>query len=97
MKIEFQKSDFGETEPLNPSALIAAGWFYIDPPTRFSHEMWDYFLNLLGVGNYRILAMTEGTAADGFKYKRGQLLINPTAQENVKRHAEAVKQKEPGR
>jgi hypothetical protein len=67
-----------------PADLRAQGWRYIDPPTRFSIEMWDYFLSLLGEGEYKILVMTHGKTKDGFEYKRGQFIVSPKAQENMK-------------
>lgn len=66
-----------------PVELRAKGWRYIDPPTRFSHEMWDYFLRLLGEGEYRILAASSGVTKDGFAWKRGQFIVSPQALANL--------------
>src|ERR1700743_175375 len=60
-----------------PKELKDKGWKYIDPPTKFSHEMWDYFLALLGKDEYQLLIMSSGVAKDGFKWKRGQFLVSP--------------------
>lgn len=87
MKIKIEPSDFGRSDPLDPSALTREGWSYIDPPTRFSHEMWDLWLSTIGEDNYRILAMSAGTAADGFKWKRGQFLISQEGQRRMKEFA----------
>jgi len=66
-----------------PADLREKGWRYIDPPTKFSHEMWDYFLALLGEGEYQIIVGSEGVARDGFAWKRGQFFVSPQGMANL--------------
>lgn len=67
-------------EPVKDKTYIADGWVYRDIPGRFSHEMWDKFLGLLGEGNYVILAKSESEADD---WVRGQFLISPDGMKNM--------------
>jgi hypothetical protein len=90
MQIEMKEADFGQG-PFDPSALLAAGWTYMDPPTRFSHEMLDLWCDTIGRDNYRLLAMTDGIQSDGFKFKRGQFLVNPEGIKRLKEYAAANK------
>ena len=66
-----------------PKELKDKGWRYIDPPTKFSYEMWDYFLALIGEGEYQLLISSQGIAADGFKWKRGQFFVSPQGMLNL--------------
>lgn len=87
MDAEAVRKLFEEAEQsLVPPELREKGWRYIDPPTRFSLEMWDYFISLLGDGEYQIIAMTHGRDKEGFEYKRGQFFVSPKALENMKAH-----------
>lgn len=70
-------------QELVPAELRALGWRYVDPPTKFSHEMWDYFRSLIGEGEYKLLIYSEGVAPDGFKWKRGQFVISPQGMKNL--------------
>lgn len=83
MQITIDGSDFGQPEPLDVSALLKDGWVYCDPPTRFSFPMWDLFCAIIGVPNYRLLAMTTGEDKNG-PYKRGQFIISPEGQRRMK-------------
>lgn len=51
-------------QSLVPDDLRALGWRYIDPPTKFSHEMWDYFRELIGMDEHQLLIYSEGEASD---------------------------------
>lgn len=66
-----------------PPELKAAGWRYVDFPTRFSYEMWDYLLRLIGEGEYKLLAMTVAEDSKGAIQARGQFLISPQGQKNL--------------
>lgn len=66
-----------------PDDLKAKGWRYVDPPTKFSHEMWDYFLALMGDGEYQVIIASAGTSKDGFKWKRGQFFVSPQGMKNL--------------
>lgn len=68
-----------------PADLKAAGWRYVDLPTRLSLEMWDNFLSVLGEGNFRILVMSEGP-----DWRRGQFFLAPAAYENMRKHIAAL-------
>jgi hypothetical protein len=59
--------------------LTALGWRYIDPPTWFTPEMWDYFLSILGEGEYKILVMTKHP----IRGVRGQFFVSPIAVQNM--------------
>ena len=59
---------------LDVDGLMSSGWTYYDLPKRLSFEMWDYFISLLGEGNYKILIISQNSAED---WKRGQFLISP--------------------
>lgn len=78
---------------LVPANLRALGWIYIDPPTKFSHEMWDYFRALIGDDEHRLLIWSKGEAPDGFKWKRGQFVVSPLGMKNLadKERAERLK------
>jgi hypothetical protein len=65
-------------QDLVPTELRAKGWRYIDPPTKFSPEMWDYFRNLIGRDEHKLLVSSTG---DG--WKRGQFLISPQGMLNM--------------
>lgn len=66
------------SEPFKGETLIADGWVYRDIPSRLSYEFWDRFIDLLGEGNYRIMAVTTGP-----DWKRGQFLISPEGMNNL--------------
>lgn len=66
------------------------GWRYVDPPTKFSPEMWEYFLGVIGAGNYQILAESSGTTNDGLPYRRGQLMVSPAGQQNMQNHVKTA-------
>lgn len=76
-------------EPINGKSYRADGWQYVDLPSRLSLEMRDYFLKILGEGEYVILV-----ASSGHDWWRGQLLISPVGQSNLKAHIEAHKAKQ---
>lgn len=70
-------------QELVPQELRAKGWRYVDPPTKFSPEMWDYFCAIIGEGEYKLLIASEGTERDGFEWKRGQFVISPQGMLNL--------------
>lgn len=70
-------------QELVPADLRALGWRYIDPPTKFSHEMWDYFCKIIGEDEYKLLIFSEGVSPDGFKWKRGQFVVSPQGMLNL--------------
>jgi hypothetical protein len=70
-------------EPLGHEAMIAAGWRYVDPPSRFSPEMWLHFLSVIGDGEFHILVQSNGVNRNGERWARGQLLISPKGWENM--------------
>jgi len=83
---------FSEIEQdLVPEDLRALGWRYVDPPTKFSFEMWDYFRNLIGMDEHKLLIYSEGITADGFKWKRGQFVISPQGMKNLADKDRALK------
>ncbi len=64
--------------------LEGEGWKYIDPPGKFSPEMWEQFLSQFGgAENYRMLAQSSGTGPNG-PWRRGQLLVSPAGMEAFK-------------
>lgn len=65
--------------------LMQSGWLYIDPPGKFTPEMWDLFLSIIGEGNYEILIMSESTVP-GQEWKRGQLIVSPDGVVNMQRY-----------
>jgi len=65
-------------EPFEGETLMADGWVYRDLPSRLSHEMWGLFIETLGEGNYRVLAMTITS-----DWVRGQLFISPEGMKNL--------------
>ena len=76
-------------EPVVGKTYRADGWQYYDLPEWLSLEMRDYFLSLFKDDkNYVILA--ETTKGD---YWRGQMLISPEGQENMRLQALADKQR----
>lgn len=86
----FRSAGLPAGEPVAGKTYRADGWAYIDPPTRFSPEMWTYFLSLIGEENYVILAKSAGTSPhDGLPFVRGQLLVSPEGMENMKKSARA--------
>lgn len=68
-------------EPIKGKTYMADGWVYRDMPSRLSHEMWAVFLELLGEGNYVILALSRSQVDD---WIRGQFLISPQGMQNVR-------------
>lgn len=80
-------------QELVPADLRALGWRYVDPPTKFSHEMWDYFRALIGEDEHKLLIYSSGEASDGFEWKRGQFVISPQGMKNLadKDRAERLK------
>lgn len=78
-----------EQEALCPKELRDQGWIYRDIPGKFSFEMWDFLLSLLGKEpeDYRIIIMSEGR-----DWRRGQFLLGPTAQENLRNYAASKQQ-----
>lgn len=65
-------------EPFEGETIMADGWVYRDLPNRLSHEMWDFLIETMGEGNYRILAKSVGP-----DWKRGQFLISPEGMKNL--------------
>ena len=65
-------------EPIEGETLLADGWVYKDIPGRLSYEMWDHLLDIIGDGNFRVLAMSVGE-----DWKRGQLMISPNGMKNL--------------
>lgn len=65
-----------------PPDLRDKGWTYFDPPARFQPMTWDYFLALMGEGEYMLIAQSNGTDENG-PYVRGQFFISPKAQSNL--------------
>lgn len=42
---------------INPDELVMNGWQVVEPPTAFSPEMYEYFLNMFGAEkNYHVLS-----------------------------------------
>jgi hypothetical protein len=76
---------------LVPPDLRALGWRYVDPPTKFSYEMWDYFRALIGMEEHKLLIYSDGIAPDGFKWKRGQFVISPQGMKNLADKERAAK------
>lgn len=70
-------------------ALLDSGWQYRDPRGRFSPEMWDHFLSVLGDGEYRLIAGSNGVDSDGLPWVRGQLLVSPRGLANATAHLKA--------
>jgi len=85
-KVVLIASDFGQPDEVDVNALLADGWVYCDPPTRFSFEMWNLWCSTIGAENYRLLAMTEG-----HDYKRGQFLISPAGTARLREYAASHK------
>lgn len=56
-----------------------ADWEYVDPPGKFSHEMWKLFLSIYGDGQYLVIISSEGP-----DWIRGQLLVSPQGIQNMK-------------
>ena len=77
--------------PPMPKEYADKGWTYLDPPSRFSPDMWQYFLSILGEGEYKIIAQSEGRDKFGH-WQRGQLFVSPQARENMKAHLLAKKE-----
>jgi len=83
---------FNELEQsLVPEDLRALGWKYVDPPTKFSHEMWEYFRNLIGMDEHKLLIYSDGITRDGFPWKRGQFVISPQGMKNLADKDRALK------
>jgi hypothetical protein len=79
-------SDWPSDAPVPGEKLIADGWVYRDLSAKLSFEMWEFFLNLVGDGNYRILATTEGP-----DWRHGQFLISPTGIARLRDYAKSAK------
>lgn len=73
-------------EPIPGKTYRADGWQYVDLPTRLSHEMKGHFFDVIGDGNSVILAETVHR-----DWWRGQILISPEGQENMRRHTEGAR------
>lgn len=56
------------------------GWTYWDCPGRVKVQMWEAFLDMLGAGNYAVLAESRYSSGDA----RGQLFISPAGVENMR-------------
>lgn len=65
-------------EPVPGKTYRADGWAYVDPPTKFSPDMWQLMLGIFGDGEYVVLAKTTGP-----DFVRGQLLVSPRGMENM--------------
>lgn len=65
-----------------PPELKAKGWRYLDFNARFSPQMWDWILFVIGDGEYKLLVTSQGTD-DGVPWKRGQFLISPQGYANL--------------
>lgn len=76
-------SDINSEENLEPEDLLKQGWIYHDFPGKFSFEIWDFLLTIIGEGNYKLLVYSEGN-----DWKRGQFLLSPQAQKNLKAYAQ---------
>ena len=71
-------------EPVSGKTYRADGWAYIDPPVRFSPEIWDHFLALIGEGEFVILVGSSGNhPSDEKPFVRGQLLVSPAGMANL--------------
>lgn len=66
--------------------LTKEGWRYIDPPCKFSPDMWNLFLDIIGEGNYEILTLSESSVL-GKEWKRGQLMVSPSGIVNLQSHS----------
>lgn len=89
MKVTIESSDFGETGKLDVSKLLSEGWIYKDvAPAIMTPEVWELFLTIMGKGNYHILAMTSFTQG-GKPFKRGQFIISPEGQKNMRDYSGA--------
>lgn len=69
-------------EPFTGETYLQDGWVYRDP-RKMKTALWERFLNIIGVGNYRLMSLANYSYPDG-NYKRGQLLISPTGMENLR-------------
>lgn len=77
-----QMLDEIDQETLVPEDLREQGWIYKDFPGRFSLEAWDMLIGIIGKGNYKLVAFSEGRSPEG-DFKRGQFLLSPQAQQNL--------------
>jgi hypothetical protein len=73
----------GNCAPLSFEEMIRQGWVYREPQASFSPEMWDFFLSLLGDGNYHVIATQEGEG-----WKHGQLFISPNGLKQIQELSE---------
>ena len=71
-------------EPIPGKTYRADCWQYVDLQVRLSPEMKIYFFDIIGPGNSVILAQTIHP-----NWWRGQILISPQGQENMRAHTEA--------
>lgn len=69
-------------EPIPGKTYRADGWAYVDPPGSFSPESWQFFLNVIGDGEYVVLA-SSNWVRNGIKHVRGQLLVSPAGWANM--------------
>lgn len=67
-------------EPVKGKTYRADGWVYRDVPIRLSYKMWYRLLEILGEGNYFLLAKSESKNDD---WIRGQFLISPQGIESL--------------
>lgn len=66
-----------------PADLKVQGWVYRDIYVRFTHAGFAAFLAALGVGQFKIVALSRSLAS-----LRAQFLMSPEAVKNATRHLE---------
>lgn len=81
--------DLPPGEPIEGKTYRADGWVYRDIPTRFSHKMWNRFLEILGEENYVILVKSVSIVDD---WIRGQFLISPQGMKNLTEYSASRKE-----
>lgn len=73
-----------------PEDLRQQGWIYWDPPGKFSFEMWDYLISLIGDAPYQLIVCSEGK-----DWKRGQFFLSPAAVANMRVKADEQERNSP--
>jgi len=65
-------------EPIQGQTYRADGWAYHDMPQWATLENFEKILDIIGEGNYVVMAMTRKD-----NWVRGQFLISPRGYENI--------------
>ena len=67
-----------------PSELKEKGWRYLDFPTKFSPQAWDWLLLLMGEGEYQLIISSSCSHPDGtLDWIRGQFFVSPQGYANL--------------